>query len=523
MKSPETPNPVDPPERPFKVAANKKITQYFHKTNDRTNIFPPQESAKATEEPHCKLQGTNKESASRASSGKSRSYVTTVKQINLQKKKSANYTYFQELKFNEILLGQEPYFHKNKLMSVPTTHKPFTPYHKDTPRVCIILPLELGNISYSMTNFSNRDMITVRCNLKNRKDVVLCSIYMGHEPNNPEIDHDTVIKMANLVNFTKNKDLPLVMGADSNGHHMLWNSFKANDKRGILLAQLIEKWELTVANQGKSPTFVNSRGHKSIIDITMTNRKGNPLISNWKVDKNPSLSDHKMITFDLDLGNKWESYKRNYQDMDSKAFQIAVAKKLETRPFRAKIGEHKKNNIDSSVKFINKIMIEALDEVCPMVKITHRTKIPWSKELDSLKRKNKKAKSNKIRASSKLKPLPQKEFAAISQELTAAENEYKKAIEQKNKNAYQDYCSNLSHPKKLVAETPPDSSLKIFTDGSLKKSTNLSGAGYTMIRNGRTLVQHSTSLGRLATINQCEMYALYQAAELLVEANTQNQ
>ena len=432
------------------MAAKKKITQYFRKTNDRTNIFPPQESAKATEEPHCKLQGTNKESASRASSGKSRSYVTTVKQINLQKKKSANYTYFQELKFNEILLGQEPYFHKNKLMSVPTTHKPFTPYHKDTPRVCIILPLELGNISYSMTNFSNRDMITVRCNLKNRKDVVLCSIYMGHEPNNPEIDHDTVIKMANLVNFTKNKDLPLVMGADSNGHHMLWNSFKANDKRGILLAQLIEKWELTVANQGKSPTFVNSRGHKSIIDITMTNRKGNPLISNWKVDKNPSLSDHKMITFDLDLGNKWESYKRNYQDMDSKAFQIAVAKKLETRPFRAKIGEHKKNNIDSSVKFINKIMIEALDEVCPMVKITHRTKIPWSKELDSLKRKNKKAKSNKIRASSKLKPLPQKEFAAISQELTAAENEYKKAIEQKNKNAYQDYCSNLSHPKKLA-------------------------------------------------------------------------
>ena len=60
------------------------------------------------------------------------------------------------------------------------------------------------------------------------------------------------------------------------------------------------------------------------------------------------------------------------------------------------------------------------------------------------------AKSNKIRASSKLKPLPQKEVEVISQELTAAENEYKKAIEQKNKNAYQDYCSNLSHPKNLA-------------------------------------------------------------------------
>ena len=202
---------------------------------------------------------------------------------------------------------------------------------------------------------------------------------------------------------------------------------------------------------------VRRPSRSSLIDDvnTMTNRKGNPIISNWKVDKNPSLSDHKMITFDLDLGNKWESYKRNYQDMDPQAFQTAVAKKLETRPFRAKIGEHKKNNIDSSVKFINKILTEALDEVCPMIKITHRSKIPWSKELDSLKRKNKKAKSNKIRASTKLKPLPQKEFEAISKELTAAENEYKKAIEQKNKNAYQDYCSNLSHPKKLAQVSRP--------------------------------------------------------------------
>ena len=193
-------------------------------------------------------------------------FLTIVKQINMQKKKSACRTFFQELKSNEILLGQEPYFHKNKLVSVPNSHKPFTPFSKDTPRVCILLPRELGNISYSMSPFCNRDMITIRCNLKNRKDTILCSIYMGHEPNKPEIDLNTVEKMSKLVDFTKSKNIPLIMGADSNGHHILWNSFKKNDRRGIFLAQLMEELNLSVANQGKNPTFQNSRGHKSIVN-----------------------------------------------------------------------------------------------------------------------------------------------------------------------------------------------------------------------------------------------------------------
>jgi hypothetical protein len=83
-----------------------------------------------------------------------------------------------------------------------------------------------------MTPFSTRDMISVRCNLKNRKDVILRSIYMGHEPNRPEIEPTTLLKFAKLVDFSKT----------------------------------------TVANKGKNPTFVNSRGHKSIIDITLTNK-----------------------------------------------------------------------------------------------------------------------------------------------------------------------------------------------------------------------------------------------------------
>ena len=426
-----------------KKPAKTKLTHFYKRSSPGSNNFPPQEGKnKVTSTRNCREP---------SSKGKNvENYLTTVKQINMQKKKSACRTYFQELKNNEILIGQEPYFHKNKLVSVPNSHKSFTPYHKDTPRVCIILPIELGKLSYTMTPFCNRDMITVKCNLKNRSDVLLCSLYMGHEPNKPEICLNTVEKMSKLVEFSKTKNIPLIMGADSNGHHTLWNSFKQNDRRGILLAQLIERLNLTVANKGKKPTFLNSRGHKSIIDITMSNKKGDNLISNWRVSSDTSLSDHKMIVFNVDLGNKWESYERRFKDMDTEKYKTAVGKLLASKPIRARTGKYKRSNIDESVKYINKVLNNALDETCPMIKITHKSKVPWTRDLNKLKIKAKQTKNSAIAAHSKKASLSTEEIAAINAEQTATEAIYKKAIIEQDRKAYREYCSNISHSKNLA-------------------------------------------------------------------------
>ena len=448
LKDPNRNDQTFAQDRPYKTLAKTRITQYFNTVKHTTNNSQSHQERDNT----VATISTPSTSKSRDSSvGKSpNSYKTIVKQVNLQKKKSANRTYFQELKCNEILLGQEPYFHKNKLVSVPTTHKPFVPYHKDKPRVCIILPIELGKISYCMTPFCNRDMITVRCNIKKRKDIIFCSLYMGHEPNKPEVDIDTVDKMSKLVAFSKTKNLALVMGADSNGHHILWNSFKKNDRRGTMLAQLIEKLELSVLNRGKSPTFVNSRGHQSIIDITMANTVGCKLISNWRVDKRPSLSDHKLITFDIDMGNNWESYTRNIKDMDQEKFRKVVTEKMEARPFIAKIGKFKKSNIDSSVNYLNKILSDSMDEVCPMIKVNHKSKIPWSKELNTLKREAKQAKNRKITALSRSHPRSEEDLKILTEDNKKAENEYKNAIGLKDRQAYRDYCSNISQTRQLA-------------------------------------------------------------------------
>ena len=70
---------------------------------------------------------------------------------------------------------------------------------------------------------------------------------------------------------------------------------------------------------------------------------------------------------------------------------------------------------------------------------------------------------------------------------------------------------------------PPETSLKIYTDGSLKKNQHLTGAGFSVIRKGRTIMEQSISLGSQATINQCEMFAILKAADLLADAGTMNQ
>jgi ribonuclease HI len=65
--------------------------------------------------------------------------------------------------------------------------------------------------------------------------------------------------------------------------------------------------------------------------------------------------------------------------------------------------------------------------------------------------------------------------------------------------------------------------LNIFTDGSLKQSPVQAGAGFVIYRNGRTISEHSISLGKLATINQCEMVAINNVASLLNTAEMKNQ
>ncbi|KAK9737990.1 Endonuclease-reverse transcriptase [Popillia japonica] len=73
--------------------------------------------------------------------------------------------------------------------------------------------------------------------------------------------------------------------------------------------QVITEWlaanDITVANEGQSPTF-QRRDQPSIVDLSLTNDM-KPQITKWHVSDKESLSDHNYILFDIE---------RNSRDVD---------------------------------------------------------------------------------------------------------------------------------------------------------------------------------------------------------------
>ena len=370
-------------------------------------------------------------------------FHTTIKQINLQKKKIACKTYYRELQAHEIMLTQEPYATKNKICFVPTTHKAFSSYcpSKTPPRAAILLPIDLGKKSFIMSNFSNRDLISVKTNIKTKKGVIFTSIYMAMEKNVQQIELSTLTKFKELTIYANNHNIPLIMGSDSNGHHIMWNSYKETE-RGRIIFNLINSLELNVENTGNSPTFINTRGFSSRIDITLSNKHAKNIISDWKVHEEASLSDHKMISFKADLGNTSTYYRRIFENANWTLFKTKVESKLQEKPFIKKTNP---NSLDSNMKYINNILQESLNEICPRVKITHKTKTPWNNELENLKRKTKKRKSKTIHSPT---PINREEYAS-------QERDYKRELQRIERQCWRDFCSNEKSHKKLAKFPKP--------------------------------------------------------------------
>ena len=109
--------------------------------------------------------------------------------------------------------------------------------------------------------------MAVKIDINNKKEI-LASIYMDIEdasfPPKPLIE---------LEKYAKQIDAPLIIGSDTNSHHIIWGD-KKQDKRGEVLLEHLYSCDMSKANRGSEPTFVNSRGHSSVIDLTLTNNKG---------------------------------------------------------------------------------------------------------------------------------------------------------------------------------------------------------------------------------------------------------
>jgi len=104
-------------------------------------------------------------------------------------------------------------------------------------------------------------------------------------------------ELADLVEYCNEQERPLLVGCDTNAHHICCGSSN-NNRRGEALLEYLITTDLDILSTGNSPTFVVSN-RQEVIDISLASNDLAQEIINWKVTDEESLSDHRHIHFSL--------------------------------------------------------------------------------------------------------------------------------------------------------------------------------------------------------------------------------
>jgi hypothetical protein len=99
------------------------------------------------------------------------------------------------------------------------------------------------------------------------------------------------------VRYCESKNLQLVIGCDSNVHHIVRGSTHCNDS-GKALVEFLNSSNLEILNQGNEPTFC-SGCRLQVIDITLGSFGLLESITSWEVSSEPFLLDHRHILFTI--------------------------------------------------------------------------------------------------------------------------------------------------------------------------------------------------------------------------------
>ena len=147
----------------------------------------------------------------------------------------------------------------------------------------------------------------------------------------------------------KKGECDILIGSDSNSHSTVWNCPSTN-KHGELVEDFLITNNLKCLNIGNNPTFRNTQGHTSIIDITVANYRLATSICNWKVENHLHLSDHFRISFSINNSSNFRdadildwNYKKGDWGLFKKELDLGLLKWSNAKYWSAKTIEAKLN------------------------------------------------------------------------------------------------------------------------------------------------------------------------------------
>ncbi len=216
-------------------------------------------------------------------------------QINLQRSKisTANLVKLIDEYNIDLMLVREPYVFNGKVCGFSLNYRVIQCENGEKPKTAIIVvnkALQAINITYFARGYAALAKIKFISN-----DILFISMYCS-----PTSDINNELNfISNAINTINPQNL-----IDSNAHSENWFSC-SDDTRGETLNQFISSENLIIHNNNENtPTFYTIRNetiYQSAIDLTLTNLNASTLISEWKLSLRESLSDHRLISFELNV------------------------------------------------------------------------------------------------------------------------------------------------------------------------------------------------------------------------------
>ena len=339
-----------------------------------------------------------------------------VGQINLKKSKIACTELARRSERYDIFLIQEPHLSPRGVTGVTTMNC----NRAGHARAAVLTGKNLE--TWPVPEFTTKDLATVAVLVQGQPSIYVASVYLDITKN------IALEEWIALIGRCKDKNIPLVMGIDSNAHSPMWGGEESN-RRGEQLEELILQWDLVMVNERHSPaTFDNDRGGLSHIDLTLCNQLGSERLrmDTWHViDESAVLThtDHKYIQFVLGSYVPRRRLCRNLRTADWDDFRGKLTQSCAT----------KSDDPDAEARDIQESISMALEQMCPKKPVRSRKPNPWwTPELDEL-RKDMQAAGRK-----------RKQNLLLLVEYKKRRAKYYKAISRCKRRSWQEFCSNLS-------------------------------------------------------------------------------
>lgn len=318
----------------------------------------------------------------------------------------------------DIVLVQEPWVNKGVKGLNHKSGKTICDHSIDNPRAAILLS---NSIKFTpMNHFISKDLVAILIHTPGEKEeTVIASAYFPGD----DTEEPPPAMIQKLISFCQKQHLQFVIGCDANAHHSSWGSTD-NNKRGESLFNYLSSNDICVLNEGREPTY-SFNGREEVLDISFCSPETFPLIKNWHVSKEISLSDHRHIIFDVSLASNPTAQKRNPRKTDWDLFSNIIRVEMDNLPTRfvdSYETEEGANRLNDSLQF-------AYNHSTKLTRYTRDQPIWWSDELSKLRSKSRSL-YNRARKTGN--------FENYSRQLTV----YNSALRRARRNSWKDYSSN---------------------------------------------------------------------------------